>query len=137
MRRERLVGAVLGTMAMLLVGGTALEAQGRGGRHGLHIPPGHMPTPGDCRVWYIGQPPGHQPPAVPCGILRGYRFPGAVVVGAPLRAGGYGYLEDARDGLQFRLQVEWAPREVRRSQGRDVVRPARNGGRDKRGRGRH
>lgn len=27
----------------------------------LGIPPGHLPPPGMCRVWYPGKPPGHQP----------------------------------------------------------------------------
>ena len=26
------------------------------------IPPGHLPPPGKCRIWYPGLPPGHQPP---------------------------------------------------------------------------
>jgi hypothetical protein len=35
------------------------------GRHG-HIPPGHLPPPGECRVWLPGRPPGHQPPPGRC-----------------------------------------------------------------------
>lgn len=27
----------------------------------LGIPPGHLPNPGECRVWIPGTPPGHQP----------------------------------------------------------------------------
>ena len=27
----------------------------------LGIPPGHLPNPGECRVWIPGAPPGHQP----------------------------------------------------------------------------
>jgi hypothetical protein len=33
--------------------------------HGIkyfRIPPGHLPPPGECRVWYRGVSPGHQPP---------------------------------------------------------------------------
>jgi len=26
------------------------------------IPPGHMPPPGKCRIWYPNRPPGQQPP---------------------------------------------------------------------------
>lgn len=32
----------------------------------LHVPPGHYPPPGHCRLWYPNRPPGHQPPPVPC-----------------------------------------------------------------------
>ena len=30
------------------------------------IPPGHLPPPGLCRVWYDGRPPGQQPPPTNC-----------------------------------------------------------------------
>jgi hypothetical protein len=37
----------------------------------LGIPPGHLPPPGQCRVWVPGEPPGHQPRARSCaGIER-------------------------------------------------------------------
>ena len=38
--------------------------RGRGAAQG--IPPGHLPPPGECRVWYEGRPPGHQPPPTDC-----------------------------------------------------------------------
>jgi hypothetical protein len=31
-----------------------------------HIPPGYLPPPGACRVWYDGRPPGHQPRVTSC-----------------------------------------------------------------------
>ena len=34
------------------------------------IPPGHLPPPGACRIWYPGTPPGHQPPPGSCRELR-------------------------------------------------------------------
>lgn len=37
----------------------------------LKIPPGHYPSPGQCRVWYPGRPPGHQPASIPCRFLDG------------------------------------------------------------------
>jgi len=33
---------------------------------GLKIPPGHLPPPGMCKIWYPGRPPGHQPPPTSC-----------------------------------------------------------------------
>ena len=33
----------------------------------VHVPPGHYPPPGHCRVWHPGRPPGHQPKPFPCG----------------------------------------------------------------------
>jgi hypothetical protein len=32
----------------------------------VHVPPGHYPPPGHCRIWHPGRPPGHQPRPVPC-----------------------------------------------------------------------
>jgi hypothetical protein len=32
----------------------------------VHVPPGHYPPPGYCRVWQPGRPPGHQPKPFPC-----------------------------------------------------------------------
>ncbi|HEU4370792.1 MAG TPA: hypothetical protein VFV05_21430 [Methylomirabilota bacterium] len=32
----------------------------------VHVPPGHYPPPGQCRIWHAGRPPGHQPRAFPC-----------------------------------------------------------------------
>jgi hypothetical protein len=38
--------------------------------HGkLHIPPGHLPPAGRCRIWYPGTPPGRQPPPGDCRVL--------------------------------------------------------------------
>jgi hypothetical protein len=32
----------------------------------LGVPPGQLPLPGYCRLWFPGRPPGHQPKAGPC-----------------------------------------------------------------------
>jgi hypothetical protein len=42
----------------------------------VHVPPGHYPPPGYCRVWHPGRPPGHQPKPFPC------QHPVAVPAGA-------------------------------------------------------
>lgn len=36
-------------------------------RHGhTRIPDGHLPPPGECRIWYPDRPAGHQPPPFKC-----------------------------------------------------------------------
>ncbi len=32
----------------------------------LDIPPGHLPPPGECKIWFPERPPGHQPPPGSC-----------------------------------------------------------------------
>lgn len=53
------------TLALLtLIAGTS-EAQVRNGQS-QGIPPGQMPRPGQCRVWYDGVSPGRQPAPTNC-----------------------------------------------------------------------
>ena len=33
---------------------------------GVRVPPGHLPRPGFCKLWFPGRPPGHQPRASKC-----------------------------------------------------------------------
>lgn len=42
------------------------EAGRREDHRPLGIPPGHLPPPGQCRLWFPGRPPGHQPRAGTC-----------------------------------------------------------------------
>jgi len=49
----------------------------------LGIPPGHLPPPGQCRIWIPGRPPGHQPPAGQCRALRAEVPVGAWLVYRP------------------------------------------------------
>jgi hypothetical protein len=34
----------------------------------VHVPPGHRPPPGTCRVWFPDRPPGHQPRPGSCNV---------------------------------------------------------------------
>ena len=38
------------------------------------VPAGHLPPPGQCRIWFPDRPAGHQPPPGPCEELQ-YRVP--------------------------------------------------------------
>jgi len=77
------------------VGGAPLRDHRAGGvryePHRYHpqdvkVPPGHMPRPGACKVWYPGVPPGHQGPAMDCRSAewRAVRTGGFVVYGDPV-----------------------------------------------------
>ncbi len=50
------------------------------GQAALKVPPGHLPPPGECRIWFPGRPPGHQPPPGDCGELIRYVPRGAVLI---------------------------------------------------------
>ncbi len=122
MGRMRVGIGVLAALAMLLADGAPLEAQGRSRHKAFRVPPGHMPAPGECRVWYQGVPPGRQPPAVPCRALQGRHFPGAVIVHTPF---------SERRGRRDRARVEhFVPVDFRHRDSRyrlDVVEPVRGG----------
>jgi hypothetical protein len=42
--------------------------------HDSHVPKGHLPPAGMCRVWVDGVPPGHQPPVTSCAQAERDRF---------------------------------------------------------------
>lgn len=46
----------------------------------VQVPPGHMPPPGSCRIWFPDRPPGQQPAPGDCRHLRHHVPPGAVLI---------------------------------------------------------
>ncbi len=48
----------------------------------LGIPPGHLPDPGECRVWIPGTPPGQQPRprSRPCAGITAYAPAGSWII---------------------------------------------------------
>jgi hypothetical protein len=79
-KQSCLLGAALA--AMLVLAGCVVyqEPQPVYQAKPVKIPPGHLPPPGQCRVWYPDRPPGHQPPPGPCHQLQYQVPPGAVLV---------------------------------------------------------
>jgi hypothetical protein len=61
----RTLGLVLliGLMAAVPAGA---QGRGRNSARSQGIPPGQLPPPNQCRVWYDGRPPGQQPRAMDC-----------------------------------------------------------------------
>lgn len=56
------------------------KREARRGTKGLAVPKGHLPPPGQCRLWFPGRPPGHQPPPISCrNAYQQQRAPAVVV----------------------------------------------------------
>jgi hypothetical protein len=100
----------------------------------FRVPPGHVPPPGMCRIWFPGRPPGHQPAPGSCRVLSRQVPRGAYLI-ANDRRWTYGELSDRR----FRYDVFDSPRyssrsyvreDIRRSQIREDVRDVREARRD-------
>ena len=79
--------AITVVLTLVTLSGCAVEAgvYDRGGpshyaAENVEIPPGHMPPPGECRIWFPGRPPGQQPPPGPCSELRHQVPAGAILV---------------------------------------------------------
>ena len=49
-------------------------------RNACNVPTGHLPPPGECRVWHPALPFGQQPPPGDCYELRRHVPPGACLV---------------------------------------------------------
>ncbi len=64
-----LAGCTSGTVRYKHPSRDCAEAQRTTEYRSLRIPPGHLPPPGSCRIWFPGRPPGKQPPPGDCATL--------------------------------------------------------------------
>ena len=77
------IAAASGLLLAFGLAGCAVYAphgHGHGGYGTPAIPKGHMPPPGECRIWIPGKPPGQQSPPGDCRELQHHVPPGAYLV---------------------------------------------------------
>ncbi|QGZ32170.1 hypothetical protein GQA94_19750 [Stutzerimonas stutzeri] len=82
-----LIGILLGAMTATTLAGCVAYAEGPYERdrhshrdHGYEVPKGHLPPPGECRIWYPDRAPGQQPPPGNCRELRRHVPYGATLI---------------------------------------------------------
>ncbi len=74
----------------------------------LGIPPGHLPSPGMCRVWVPGKPPGHQAKAKSCSNIERSAPAGSWIVERPgkdKKVVHVRVVDERRPGVVVRLRV--------------------------------
>jgi hypothetical protein len=74
----------------------------------LGIPPGHLPAPGQCRVWMPGAPPGHQPRPRSCARIESTAPAGSWIVYRPRedkKVVHVRVVDERRPGVVVRLRV--------------------------------
>ncbi len=76
--------AAAALLAVTALSGCAVYADGYSYRTGYErsqeVPSGHLPPPGECRIWYPERPDGQQPPPGDCDELRYQVPPGARLI---------------------------------------------------------
>jgi hypothetical protein len=74
----------------------------------MDIPPGHLPSPGMCRVWVPGKPAGHQERARSCSNIERYAPAGSWIVERPGRDRKVVHVrvvDERRPGVVVRMRV--------------------------------
>ena len=87
--------------------------QGKSSASKLGIPPGHLPPPGQCRVWIPGDPPGHQAKARSCANIERTAPAGSWIVYRPSedrKVVHVRVVDERRAGVVVRLRVYDAER---------------------------
>jgi len=88
----------------LIAGGALLVATGAA--QAQRVPNGHLPPPGECRVWLPDRPAGQQPPPTSCreAERQSNRYGGRVVYGSGEGRGGDHYGNDDRRFQRWALR---------------------------------
>lgn len=100
--RSAAIFAMCTALTLLALESAGAQDRGRGkgdkGKSAKGIPPGHLPAPGECRVWYDGRPPGQQSPPTSCANARDIaaRDGGRVIYGSRGRGDGRRRDDDGR-----------------------------------------
>jgi len=74
----------------------------------LGIPPGHLPSPGMCRVWVPGKPPGHQTKSRSCSNIERSAPAGSWIVERPGKDRKFVHVrvvDERRPGVVVRMRV--------------------------------
>ena len=74
----------------------------------LDIPPGHLPPPGQCRVWVPGTPPGRQAKSRSCTRIESSAPAGSYIVERPgrdKRVVHVRVVDERRPGVVVRMRV--------------------------------
>jgi len=71
-----------------------------------NIPNGHLPPPGECRVWFPDRPAGHQPPPTSCNRAerQADRYGGRVIYGSGRNGGGWNGYDGQRQFQRWALR---------------------------------
>src|SRR5213596_241820 len=98
------------TRTILLVPTPGAEAVGASTAATLGVPPGHLPKPGECRVWIPGVPPGRQPrpKSRACAGIEAVAPPGSWIIYRPEADRRFVHIREVdqrRVGMVIRVRV--------------------------------